>query len=201
MCIRDSPKTPKPQAVCVMLTERINVLSIMNKRVNGSLSTSLIKVKKHSLANLSTFQVLPLINDRSKSTKAIRSTFKPSDLNTRNTIKNLLFNKTLNNNILKGKLLTSSIIRKYKDTFINAEKSKSRAKSIATEKQLPIERRKQRLIHECFKLVQCILVLPLCKHTVAIKGLEFIGDILVEFKDHSSALIYYFKGVFGCSDG
>lgn len=183
-----------------MLTEEINVLLIMNKKGNGFLSTSLIKVKKHSLANLSTFQVLPLINDRSKSTKAIRNPFKSSDLNTRNTIKNMLFTKMFNKT-LKGRSLTNSIIRKHKDTLINAESSKSCAKSIATQKQLPIERRKQKLVCECFKLVQSTLMLPLCKHTVVLKGLELVGDILVEFKDHTGALIYYFKGVFNYSDG
>lgn len=85
--------------------------------------------------------------------------------------------------------------KEIQKVLLKAESIKARAKEIIVETRMCVDKRKHLLVNECFKLVAHLLELSFSKEIFQLKAFELLGDIMVEFRDYNSALLYYFKGV------
>jgi len=61
---------------------------------------------------------------------------------------------------------------------------------------MELREKKHELVLLIFDLIKYIIDLPFSREALQLKGLESIGDLLVDIWDYDSALVYYFKGVF-----
>lgn len=72
---------------------------------------------------------------------------------------------------------------------------KNQAKEIIEMRKISIEERKILLMKKCYELI-CLIYKNKEFGNIEIYGMELLGDILVEFRDFQSAILYFWKAVF-----
>jgi len=91
---------------------------------------------------------------------------------------------------------TGSTGGQLRDVLIKIETIRQQTRDLASAPKIDVEERKKRILEYIFEMMKIILDLPFNQVGFQIKGFETLGDILIEFKDYKSALIYYTRGVF-----